>query len=183
MGLVSRVAFLEGELKNLIKQPEAHPDKEQEVSALGDRISHLEPLTVVKEGVRRRLDRFSDSLRGFEERLLCVEEETYSHPCRAGDHQSDGGTAEDPFAVYGRGGLSTEAGWTNSGEAKDRQKFLEEFRGCLAEGAPVHLGGLPSRADLNGRPAIVGKWDQGKGRWGICIGNENLLIKPDNLFP
>ena len=50
------------------------------------------------------------------------------------------------------------------------------FHARLAPGMPVHVRGLTSREDLNGRAGIVAGWNKAKSRWQVQVGTETVLI-------
>merc|ERR1712050_683011 len=54
---------------------------------------------------------------------------------------------------------------------------------CLWEGIPVHVGGLQGRPELNECAGWLGEWHSERGRWRVKVGSENLLLKPENIFP
>ena len=82
--------------------------------------------------------------------------------------------------------MSTFGFYEEAGEAEenaDEEFVLEEFRDRLAPGMPVHVSGLVSRPDLEGKAGFLDAWLSEKGRWRLKIGAETLLIRPQNLFP
>jgi len=56
-------------------------------------------------------------------------------------------------------------------------------RAGMRPGWPVHLGGLRGRADLNSKAGLLKELCEQKGRWALLVGDETVLVKPENLFP
>lgn len=60
---------------------------------------------------------------------------------------------------------------------------LQRFRGGLRAGMPVHISGLSSRLELNGKAGILLEWHQDSERWATQIGSEQVRVRKDNIVP
>jgi hypothetical protein len=60
---------------------------------------------------------------------------------------------------------------------------LQRFRTGLRVGMPVHLKGLVSRPELNGKAGSLLEWHTYSQRWAILIGDQRVLVKLDNIVP
>jgi len=83
-------------------------------------------------------------------------------------------------------GPEHEQSWDESeveGEDYYDYEALLFFRRNLKVGMPVHLDGLASRPDLNGKAGFLKEWSADRQRWAVAVGRERLLISADKLVP
>ena len=118
---------------------------------------------VVKEGMRKRVQLVASKVSEVEMALVRLQGELENHGVLSSfdDERADDDEENEEYD----------------------EEALESFRRGLVAGAPVHVVGLASRAELNGCAGILGGWFQEKGRWEVKIGSKGLLVKPGNLVP
>jgi hypothetical protein len=68
-------------------------------------------------------------------------------------------------------------------EVKAAELDLQRFRKGLCIGRPVHLKGLESRSELNGKAGLLLEWHEESQRWAILIGDERVRVKMNNIVP
>ncbi len=133
-----------------------------------DRFAHdidlLKKQTITKEGVRKKLDIFTQKTLEVESKLSSLRTEL-----------ENSGILEDEHRDYHMHKGKQDADFAHS--------ELEEFRASMRPGWPVHLGGLSGRADLNLKAGLLQELHGSKGRWAVLVGDEVVLVKPENLFP
>ena len=131
------------------------------------KVDRLDERLGAKEGLRRKVERFAQT-------VLDLKEETRELDKRVnllGDQ------------VFGGSEFPTGSEGGEEPGSEEEEAFLSHFRDGLVPGVPVHLSGLASRQDLEGKAGWLESWDSEKQRWQVRVGSAVLLVRPMNIVP